>query len=101
MNDSTRHFLSDVRAYEAVGVGLIGVLLCSRRLLGAWPSRGRVKSEHATLSVSALLLLLAIFFGPMAFDWGGELATGILCAFGFALAVQLLRFPGWLDRGSS
>ncbi len=98
MNDSVRYFLTDARAYAAVGAGLIAILLSSRRILGSWPIRGRVKPEDAKLCFAVLMLLLGIFFSPMAFDWSGEFAVAILFAFGLALAVELIRSRGWRYR---
>jgi hypothetical protein len=100
MNDSLLHaFLTDYRTYVATGIGLVGVALSSRRVLERWPFCGRLPAARVCLALPFLIFLCAFFFGGVPFDWNGEFAGGILCAFGFVLSIHLLRFRNWFHRG--
>jgi len=105
MSEFEPSFLFDSRVYAAVGITCVGMLLCSRRVLGGWPMRGRVKAEHVPLLLAMLVLPLIISLSAFCFvrglwDFGDEFAVGILCAFGLVLSLRLVRYRGWFYRGA-
>jgi len=93
-------FLTDYRTYVAVAIGSAGAVLSSRRVLERWPIvNQRIAVEHAALVLPFLILVCAFFLSAIPFDWSGEFAGGILCAFGFGFSLHLFRFRSWWCRG--
>ena len=101
MNDSLLYsFLTDYRTYVATAIGSAGAMLSSRRMLARWPAVSeRFSVEHIALVLPFLILVCAYFLSGIPFDWSGEFAGGILCAFGFGFSLQLFRFRSWWCRG--
>ena len=101
MNDSLLYrLLTDYRTYAAAAIGSAGAMLSSRRMLERWPAVSqRFSVERVALVLPFLIFVCAFFLSGIVFDWSGEFAGGILCAFGFVFSLQLLRFRSWWYRG--
>jgi hypothetical protein len=104
MSNAERYFLSDPRIYGAILAGCVAMLFCSHRVLGGWKTQAGVKVEQVTLFIVVLFIVLAFLTGQSAlsidFDWSGEFAVEVVCAFGFILSIRLVRFRGWFYRGA-
>jgi len=102
MNDALlRTIVTDYRTYLAAAIGFGGVWLSSARQQERWRVLGQgITSRQAALSLPFLILISALFLSRFQFDWSGEFAAGILCAFGFAFSLNLFNFPGKLIRGT-
>jgi len=51
-----------------------------------------ISAEIIAASLPVFHFFIIFFFGAMAFDWSGEFADSILCAFSLIYSVRLLWF---------
>jgi hypothetical protein len=102
MNDSLLHtIVIDYRTYLAAAIGFGGVALSSRRQDERWRVLGReISAQQAALSLPFFILISVFFLSGLQFDWSGEFASGILCAFGLAFSLKLFNFHARLIRGT-